>query len=258
MEMRLNQILTNLIGNAIKFTEKGGVTLEVLVVERKNEFIRLHFSVKDTGIGIDEENLEKIFNRFSQENVSMARRYGGSGLGLTITKRLIELQGGEIEVKSNKGVDTEFSFELLFKVSDVDFQSAVENVNPIVNESLKGRKVLLVEDNNVNVLLATKFLDRWGVVYDVSENGEEAIENVKTNNYDLVLMDIQMPVMDGLEATRYIRTMPEEKKDVPILALTASAMLEIRDEVFKAGMDGFITKPFMPNDLYDKMVRILA
>jgi PAS domain S-box-containing protein len=250
--VRLAQIINNLVSNAIKFTEKGAVNVDVKNVSLEENGAEIRFEVTDTGIGIPSDKLDYIFYSFTQASFDITRKFGGTGLGLAITKRLIKLQGGDIKVESELGKGSKFHFNLIYKVGHTENLS--RNLNPygqIIFKSLKGTKLLLVEDSHINKLVATKFLSKWEVETDYAENGLEALEKVKSQNYELVLMDLQMPEMDGYEATEAIRNIEDEKyKTLPIIALTASAMLDVKEQVFSAGMNDYLTKPFNPNELY--------
>jgi PAS domain S-box-containing protein len=250
---RLGQILTNLVSNAVKFTERGKVTISATISERSDSRVTIDFRVEDTGIGIPPDKLENIFDSFTQATSDTTRKYGGSGLGLTITKRLLELQNSPIQVESEPGKGSAFNFSLSFPISEKHFAEQA-NGTPANQFSLKGMKLLIVEDNNINVLLMKNFMKQWNVQYDLAENGLVALEKVRTNDYDLVLMDLQMPEMDGYEATRHIRLLPGERyQRLPIIALTASAMMDIKDIAFTVGMNDYISKPFSPAELYAKI-----
>lgn len=245
---RLNQILVNLISNAIKFTQKGGVDVLIeLVTTNKNSDV-LKFSVKDTGIGIDANRLDKIFDSFTQEDVSISRKYGGSGLGLTISKELVKLFGGELWVESKKDEGSVFSFCLELNHGNMILKNQESRIE---EKDLKGIDVLLVEDNQINRLLASKLMSKWNVNVYEAVNGLDAMDKITHRNYHLVLMDMQMPEMDGLEATRRIRE--DLNLDTPIVALTANAIKGEREKCIKAGMDDYISKPFLPDDLYQKI-----
>lgn len=255
---RLSQILTNLVGNAIKFTEKGRVDITLNVENITSDSISLYFAVKDTGIGIPEDRLQEIFDSFSQASAETTRKYGGTGLGLAITKRLLELQNSKINVKSTLSEGSDFYFSLKFKIfkNASDHNEKVKTLfhSKVSFESLAGHKVLLVEDNAVNVIIAQKFLSKWELDVDHVENGKEAISKFKTTHYDLILMDLQMPVMDGYEASKAIRSLD---KEIPIIALTASVMQEIQDKVENIGMNAFVSKPLNPNELYLQISKYL-
>ena len=253
--VRLSQILTNLISNAIKFTEQGSVTVEVAVDRIEPATVSVDFSVTDTGIGIPADMLNQIFESFTQASSDTTRKFGGTGLGLTITKRLLELQNSEIQVESTVDAGSRFYFRLCFGRSENQATTA-RLVNLVEPESLRGIRVLLVEDNAANQLIATKFLNKWGISPDYATNGQIAVEKVQSTVYDLVLMDLQMPEMDGYQATVAIRTLAGSNyQQLPIIALTASAMAEVRDKVEAVGMNGYLTKPFNPQDLYAKIVK---
>ncbi|MEO9802451.1 MAG: response regulator [Reichenbachiella sp.] len=246
--LRLSQILTNLLGNAIKFTDEGGVTLSMNTVMLTKKRVSIKFSVEDSGIGIPKDKLKTIFDSFSQASTSTTREYGGTGLGLSITKRILDLQNTKINVFSVENQGSRFYFTQTFAISDSQ-EKVIEKASELHNE-LEGKRILLVEDNPVNVMVAKKFLSRWDIAVDVAENGREALEKTAIESYDLILMDLQMPEMDGYTASEELR---KRGYTVPILALTASVMLDVGDRVFKSGMNDFITKPFDPDDLYNKI-----
>jgi len=247
---RLTQILINLVGNAVKFTEKGSITIVAKPIKTKNGQIDIGFSIIDTGIGIAEDKMEIIFESFTQASSSTTRKYGGTGLGLAITQKLVEMQGGELSVKSKVGKGSTFSFTLPFVVSE---KTHVEDDALLKSSfhSLKGLRVLVVEDNLVNQKIVSKYLAKWETIYEIAENGRVAVEMVSKNHFDVVLMDLHMPEMSGYEATLKIRAMDDDYyKNLPIIALTASVFLEDREKIFQFGMSGFITKPFNPKELF--------
>lgn len=254
--VRLSQVLNNLVGNAIKFTDKGHVVIQVGLKYLDEKEIEINFSVLDTGIGIPENKLHAIFDNFTQASSDTTRNYGGTGLGLAISKQLVELQGSKIEVESIEGKGSHFQFSLTFQRSHQNnkYQEFVlADNNDIGAYSLKGVKILLAEDNKINQVVAGKFLSKWDVEMDIAENGEEALTMVQKKEYNLILMDLQMPVLDGFEATKKIRKLGGKYSKLPIIALTASAVLEIHEEAIGAGMDDFITKPFDPKLLNSKI-----
>ena len=248
---KLSQILNNLLSNAIKFTEQGKVSVKVEVHDRDNDWINLLFSVKDTGVGIPEDKLETIFEQFSQADSNTTRRFGGTGLGLTITKKLLQLQDSDIHVNSKPGQGSTFDFILKFKLSEKEVVSLLHTAERNRDKSFEGVKVLLVEDNWANVIIASKFMKKWEVDFEHAENGQTAVEKVGAQHFDLVLMDLQMPVMDGFQAALKIRSF---NQTIPIIALTASAMLETKVRIKDAGMNEIITKPFNPDELYHKIL----
>ncbi len=252
---RLSQILNNLIGNAIKFTDEGTVTITVRLLHHKTEKVELLFAVSDTGIGISSEKINAIFEDFSQAEEDTSRKYGGTGLGLAITKQLVELQGGTINVMSTMMVGSTFSFQLGFKIGKV--QAIIANLPDATNiKSLKGVNILIVEDNKVNQILVKKFLNNWGSNYQIAENGQIAVDLFKKSSFDVVLMDLQMPVMDGYESARQMRLLEENTdKFTPIIALTASTLLNERERIVQVGMNDFLSKPFNPNELYQKIAQ---
>ena len=255
---RLNQILLNLVGNAIKFTQKGGVKITVDLISDNADIVNVRFSVSDTGIGIPQDKLPTIFEAFTQAAYDTTRKYGGTGLGLAIVKQLIELQGGDISVQSEMGKGSVFTFTIVYRKS---FTTAVSK-KPVQDASkereFKDLRVLLVEDNTLNQLLAKKVLSDWGWNVEVAENGLIATEKAEKQDFDVILMDIQLPEMDGYEATRYIRNkLQPPKSTIPIIAMTAHAISGEEEKCYKAGMDGYISKPFNPQKLYIKIVTVL-
>ncbi len=254
---RLSQVLNNLVGNAIKFTEKGSVTLTVDLLQTTAEKVTLEFAVSDTGIGIPKDKLDDIFDSFSQASSDTTRKYGGTGLGLAITKKLLELQGSSIKVESEAGKGSTFFFELDFKLSKL--QPEEENnfqVNTAATPNLQGQLILLVEDNPVNIVVASQFLEDWGARVVVAENGSEALDRIEENSFALILMDLQMPLMDGYEAATEIRKKYSEE-ELPIIALTADAMQGVHEQISAVGMSDYISKPFIPDELYKKINRHL-
>ncbi|MBL4716652.1 MAG: PAS domain S-box protein [Bacteroidia bacterium] len=257
--VRLNQILLNLIGNAIKFTKNGRVAVNVVAGEKKNNSQTLKFSITDNGIGIPKNQISKIFDSFSQAEQSTTRKFGGTGLGLTITNKLIELQGGEIWVASKLNKGTTFTFTLPYKIgaTDVFIKEKMKGKSESLL-SLRSIKILLVEDNPINLLLAKKVLSGWNCTADAAENGKIAIEKLNTCDYDLILMDLQMPVMDGYEATKHIRNkMDPTKNKIPIIAMTAHASADEVNKCLSIGMDDYISKPFIPQELNNKIVALV-
>jgi PAS domain S-box-containing protein len=255
---RLNQILLNLMGNAIKFTEKGGVSLRVSLVSELDNLVKLKFEISDTGIGIPAEKLSYIFEGFTQATNETTRKYGGTGLGLTIVKQLVELQGGTIDVRSTVGEGSTFTFTMqLKKCFDQENKRLTPSLEePEIAERVEDLRILLVEDNYLNQVLAKKVMSDWKWEVDIAETGIQAIEKVKATDYDVILMDIQLPEMDGYEATRYIREKLEAAKAcVPVIAMTAHAITGEMEKCFAAGMNDYISKPFDPKVLYTKIVK---
>lgn len=253
--IRLAQILNNLLSNAIKFTLNGGVTMIAEVADKTNNEVTIHFSVTDTGIGIPENKLRNIFETFSQADKDIARRFGGTGLGLAITKKLLEFQQSDIHVKSEVDKGTVFSFKLKFACRG-EGQAGKSHVQQKRSKagSLKGVKILVAEDNKMNGIVIRQFLEKWGVEFAIVENGKKALDQLAKYSYDLILMDIQMPEMDGYEAARAIR---ETNLQIPIIALTASAVFEVQQKTSEAGMNDCVTKPFVPDDLFEKIKKQL-
>ncbi|ODN30093.1 histidine kinase N-terminal 7TM domain-containing protein [Fervidobacterium thailandense] len=236
--IRIQQVLFNLINNAIKFTPSGGkVTITVEKRAESDDSEEIFFSVKDTGIGIPKDRLKIIFEPFEQSDVSITKKYGGTGLGLAISQQIVKLMGSNIQVESEEGKGSEFYFTL--KLRKCSKKIAEETEKPKIRRLYKA-KVLVVEDYDVNRLLIAEMLKKFGIVPDFALNGAEAVEKVKNTKYDLIFMDVMMPVMDGIEATKEIRKFDH---DTPIVALTAHALKSIRDEIFAAGMNEYVVKP---------------
>lgn len=254
-QIRIRQIVINLINNAIKFTEEGYVKLKLHLMEFSGNQFKLRFEVKDTGIGISEENQKKIFTAFTQSDASYTRKFGGTGLGLAISKRLAELMGGEIGVESQLGEGSTFWFTI--------WAGEGKEVKPEINDinitSAKNLKILLAEDNRVNVLVARQIIENAGHTVFVAENGMEAVELFQKEAFDLILMDIMMPEMDGLEATWVIRQMEKEKNidSIPIVALTANVVKEDQKKYISAGMNDYLSKPIRPELLIKKIDQLI-
>ena len=248
--LRISQIIINLAGNAVKFTHEGFVELSLKLIENRGNKAIIRFAIQDTGIGIPENKQKTIFESFAQAELHTTRKYGGTGLGLTITKKLLELLGSKIQLKSEVGVGSTFFFDLEMEVVE-----EIEATKRLLFDHDKitffnTSRVLLVEDNKINVLVAKKFLVKWGFKVDTAENGAIAVEKVRNNDYDLVLMDLHMPVMDGYNASKSIREFNTVRTDkLPIIALSASADTLSKNKVIEHGMNELITKPFRPEEL---------
>lgn len=253
--VRLNQILINLISNAVKFTHAGSVNLKCEFEKRQKNLYWVKITVRDTGVGIPPEKLNTIFESFSQADESVTRRYGGTGLGLTIARQLVDLQKGKIEVSSTEHIGSTFTVRIPYPVEKnnrsqkLNLETKSKNINSIEGSL----RVLLVEDNDINRLYAKSILKNWKCRTDVAENGLIALEKLKNNVYDVVLMDIQMPVMDGYDATKAIRNMASPAGTVPVIALTANVTKNDVDKCLAAGMNDYLPKPFTPEDLYQKL-----
>ena len=257
---RLVQVLNNLVSNAIKFTYEGRVTLKLEVKSLLEEKVRLRFSIIDTGVGIAPENHHKIFETFTQEQSSTTREFGGTGLGLAITQKLLKLHNSEIELKSTKGEGATFSFEIEYMLGNKSGKESQAKVGSALQspEALTGIRVLVVEDNPVNAKIAGKFFEKWGMKTDFAVNGKEALEILENKDFDLVVMDLQMPVMDGYEASRHIRHSDKvQLRNIPIIALTASALLDVEKDVLDAGMNDWMAKPFKPGELFQKIQSVM-
>jgi len=264
-QVRLNQVLLNLVGNAVKFTEKGCIKIKVEKKSETSDVIKLLICVQDTGIGIPKDKIDFIFQSFSQATSDTTRKYGGTGLGLIISKQLIELQKGSIWVESELSAGSSFYFTIPYnKATPPNLaelqQRSIENVITITKEVLENSKILLVEDNQLNILLATTLLKKQNFKHvDVAQNGQTALEMIKKTDYNVILMDLHMPIMDGYEATRFIReNMTGKKRLVPIIALTAAAIKGEKENCLETGMNEYISKPFKPEDLFSKIIKFLS
>ena len=249
---RITQVLNNLLSNAVKFTKKGKVNISLKLKNISESRCSILFSITDTGIGIEKDKLQHIFTPFSQSSNSITREFGGTGLGLAITSELLQLMDSQIKVETEIGRGSTFYFIL-----DLVYVTVMDS-NPVKPEpeeqDLQQARILLVEDTPFNILFTTQLLEGWNTLVDVAENGAIAVEKVKEFEYDLVIMDLHMPVMDGYTSTRKIR---EFNQDTPIMALTASATSDIREKIFAAGMQDYVTKPFDSDQLFSQMKRAM-
>lgn len=262
--VRLNQVLLNLVGNAIKFTENGSIKIKIDKTNENDDLVDLLFNVIDTGIGIPKDKLDFIFQSFSQAASDTTRKYGGTGLGLTICKQLIELQKGKIWVESEQGKGSSFCFTIPYKKTSAPSlselqQLSIQNIITVTKDILENSRILIVEDNPLNLLLAKTILKKQNFKnIDSAENGQEAIDLIKNNDYNVVLMDLHMPIMDGYQATLFIREhMSEKKRQIPIIALTAAAIKGEQEKCFETGMNDYISKPFKPEELFSKIIHFL-
>ncbi len=255
-EIRLSQVLINLIGNSIKFTEKGFTKLIVSISDsdEKSGYVNLRFSVTDSGIGIHKKHQEKIFESFMQADVNTTRRFGGSGLGITISDKILQLMQSKLHVESELGKGSVFWFDLQLKKSSFVPKNKIE-FKKSGNYALPGLRILLAEDNKINQMIAKRFLERWGAKVTVADNGKEALNAANADKYDIILMDLDMPVMDGYEATALIK---EDYPGIPILALTAASFDDMQVYLVKKGFVDVVQKPFMPDELYKKISSILS
>lgn len=251
--IRLSQILSNLLSNALKFTTSGSIKVKIRELIRNGNHSTMEFSVTDTGIGIPREKHSLVFESFTQASADTTRQFGGTGLGLAICKKLIDLQGGSLVLESEPGRGSTFRFVLSFAIPE---KGAVRKPAeaPENYSGLEGKRILVAEDNKVNFFVANKFLINWGVVVTHAENGQLALEELKKQEFDLILMDLHMPVMDGIEATRIIRNSSDEKlRTIPIVALTAAIMSESHDKIEDLKINDYVLKPFKPHDLFDRI-----
>jgi len=248
-ETRLNQVLSNLLSNAIKFTHSGNITMAVRQILASSTKATLQFIVRDTGIGIPSNKHKEIFYSFTQADLNTTRKYGGTGLGLSITKQLVNKFNSELMLESEEGKGSTFHFTIELPIS--------ENRKMYINEgrtkqlaSLEGTQILLAEDNPVNLAVAKRFLQKWGVTVTEAMNGREAVEKFKPGFFDLILLDLEMPEMDGATALKEIRKIDA---NIPILAFTAAVYDNIHDDLIQKGFTDFIHKPFRPEDLHSKI-----
>ncbi|GAB3906021.1 hybrid sensor histidine kinase/response regulator [Mucilaginibacter boryungensis] len=257
--LRLNQILMNLLSNAIKFTDRGHVKLKIVVVQKHAAKVKLKFSVEDTGIGIPSDRIAKIFESFEQAENDTTAKYGGTGLGLTIVKRLIELKGGELTVSSQVGKGSVFSFTNWYEIAEPLIEKfAIRDNNTALAPFEYEVSVLVAEDNMVNQFMLSKILKEWNVNVDMVDNGRKALEKLKENDYHIILMDTHMPEMSGYQTAKIIRVDFEEpKRSVPIISLSAASYDHEQQQAISAGMNDVLAKPFLPYELHEKIQKLL-
>jgi CheY-like chemotaxis protein/two-component sensor histidine kinase len=251
---KLSQVFLNLINNALKFTHDGTVTIVANLIKIKDDKAKINFQIIDTGIGIPQDKLELVFENFSQGSVEINRKYGGTGLGLTIVKKLVKVLGGKIKLVSEEGKGSTFSFSLPFKIAE-SLEEATEKVTNYDEEQFRSKKILLVEDNKINQMITKKMLENKGIVCIIIDNGEDTVKLMHNHEYDLVLMDVHLPGINGTEATKQIR---EFDNTVPIIALTAISLDENRETLLSYGMNDVITKPFIPEEFYTIISKYIA
>lgn len=247
---RIIQVLSNLISNSIKFTHEGSVKLVIRNKGNERDQYLIQFTVVDTGVGIEESKLNAIFDEFTQEDASISRRYGGTGLGLPIAKNLVEIMGGTLDVESIKEKGSAFTFAIPLLKAE---KPVVHDLSVGVDKDLSGKKILLVEDNEINRFLASTLLKKWNASYSMAINGIDAIQYLEKDRFDVILMDLQMPEEDGFQSTNRIRNILKLK--TPIIALTANALESERVSCLEAGMNDYLSKPYSPDDLYNKILK---
>ncbi|MBL7698916.1 MAG: response regulator [Chitinophagaceae bacterium] len=252
-ETRLNQILSNLLSNAIKFTDRGSISLTAKQLYSTSEKATVQFVVKDTGIGIPEVKHREIFRSFTQADIDTTRKYGGTGLGLTISKRLINMFNSELMLKSQEGKGSEFFFTVVLRINQESKLYIEEDPNRQLT-SLEGVRILIAEDNKVNMSVAKRFMNKWGIKVEEAVNGREAVERFKKGSYDLMLIDLEMPEMDGPTALREIRRF---NKSVPAMAFTAAVYDNMENDLLKKGFIDYIHKPFRPEVLHNKIAALI-
>jgi signal transduction histidine kinase/ActR/RegA family two-component response regulator len=250
--VKLSQVLINLIGNSVKFTQNGEVVIRVRKIDQYNNCIKLNFEIEDNGVGISKKKQKTIFETFSQGSLQINRKFGGTGLGLSIVKNLLELMNSKIQLESKLGEGSKFWFNLDLDISDekISQQLKTEKKKVIDLEYLVGKNVLVVEDNKINQMITKKILEKNKMICQVTDNGTDAVQLVKENDFDVVLMDIHMPGISGIEATQKIRGF---NKALPIIALTAVTIDENLDEFFRVGFNEIIPKPFKPEEFFEKI-----
>ena len=257
--VRLRQILINLAGNAVKFTSDGGSLKICLQLEhKKNNNYTLLFRVTDTGIGIAKDKLTSIFDSFTQASNDTTRKFGGTGLGLTISKQFVELQGGHIWVTSELNKGSCFHFTLPFEKGEMEvLYTKTESTTEPSDQELQHIHILLAEDNVMNQLLAKKIFKKWNCSFDIADNGKIVIDKLLAKKYDIILMDMQMPYMDGYETTKHIRNkMSLPQAQIPIIAMTAHALVGESDKCIALGMNDYISKPYNQQTLYEKIKQL--
>jgi CheY-like chemotaxis protein len=256
---RLQQAVLNYVSNAIKFTEAGSVNLRAIKLEEADDAVRVRFEVQDTGIGIPPEALPRLFSAFEQADNSTTRRFGGTGLGLVITRRLAELMGGEAGVESTPGIGSTFWFTAHLKKMERRNEiasAAATDAETLIRHRYQGSRILLVDDEPINLEVARILLESAGLLVDTAEDGIKAADRARASDYAVILMDMQMPKLDGLEATRQIRALPGYWA-TPILAMTANAFAEDRARCLEAGMNDCLIKPFNPDALFSTLLKHL-
>ena len=250
-QLKLAQVIKNLLSNSLKFTEKGSVSLFVRSLGIDENKVKLEFKVVDTGIGIPKSSQNAIFESFMQAKTETAIKYGGSGLGLSISKKLLELQNSSLSVESDLGKGAAFTFVIDYKVSNRLNLYEPEMVKMQPDYDPLNVKVLVAEDNKMNVLILKRFFMKWQVTFEVAENGREVLGYLEKSDYDIILMDLQMPILDGYQTTKIIRNLSSSKSKIPIVALTAFAQTDIKEKTIHYKMNGFLGKPFDPIKLYN-------
>ena len=253
--IRLNQILSNLLSNALKFTQRGSINIIVKEMQRKDHEARIEFTVADSGIGIPAEKHGYIFESFTQASPDTTRQYGGTGLGLAICKKLVELQGGIIKVESEPGKGSAFSFALSFGIQETGESVERSEINESYN-GLEGKRILRLKTTRSTSLSPTNSFVRMGSKGNACRKRKDSFDILEKDDFDLILMDLHMPVMDGVEATRVIRNSDDPRiKDIPVVALTAAIMSENHDKIENLSINDYVLKPFKPRDLFDKILK---
>lgn len=253
--LKISQVLINLIGNSIKFTEDGDIWISVKKARQESAFVWLDFEIKDNGEGISKEKQKAIFENFTQGSTQINRKFGGTGLGLSIVKNLLNLMGSEVTLESELGKGSRFSFQLKFEALEIPKEASKESIALEDANSMKGKKILIVEDNKINQMITRKILEKNGVICEVSDTGDLAIDKVKNGDFDLILMDIHMPGISGIEATIEIRKFNE---DIPIIALTAVTLEESLEDFYKNGFNDIIPKPYKTEEFFNKINKHLS
>lgn len=249
--LKLTQIIKNLLSNSLKFTESGSIVLSVKNLGIEKNKITLKFKVSDTGIGISKSRQQTVFESFMQANSETSLKYGGTGLGLSISKSLLMLQGSDLKLESELGKGATFSFEIVYKISNRLNLYEPNMIKLQPDYAPLKINVLVAEDNKMNVLILKRFFTKWQVNFKIAENGQEVLDILNDADFDVILMDLQMPVLNGYETALAVRNLPNHKANVPIIALTAFAQTDIKEKAKRYKMNGFMGKPFNPKKLYN-------
>jgi len=252
-DLRLMQVLNNLVSNALKFTHKGGVTVSCAIVNQNLSTVSLLFCVVDTGIGIDNAAFESIFESFSQGDNATTRKYGGTGLGLSISRNLVKLMGGKLNLNSQKGSGSNFFFQIDFTLYKQEESSGKMTKFKWRDTDLLNLRILVAEDNPINMIVARKTLEKKGIIVTEAVNGQIAVEKMMQEDFDLVMLDLEMPVMDGRTAIKELKKIND---NIPVIAFTAAVYENMREELKEYGFTDFMHKPFKPEDLYKKIAEV--
>lgn len=251
--LKLNQILTNLLGNSIKFTDEGKVELHVTLLDKKGKYATLRFRVKDTGIGISKQHQKRVFQEFSQANHEINKKYGGTGLGLNICKKLVNLHESDLHLESELGKGSVFTFDIIYEINKSEVEATVKPESSQGKYAFDDNRVLVVDDNSTNIFITAEYLNQWGVPHDSSTSSTEAIELIKTQQFDLILMDLEMPEMNGYQTTEVIRSLPLSQQPI-VVAFSASKREDLAADLKKYDINDYLPKPFQPKQLWELLI----